>query len=129
MSYLDLLKGQTQPSAAGVEPENRYGTTVDEGDTGGVLSVLSDKSPELPVLDAGPGSPSLRHRVLQLGEAHGYPALSLGRYRFRRRTTSVGLSSGKWWWTHLTNYFGDTLLDEVVERLAEREQLIGRLIS
>ena len=117
MSYLDLLKKQTQSDAAPVTTENGYGSPAIEGDTRGVISVLSAESTELPALDAGPGSPALRHRVLLLGEEHGYPALSLGSYRVRKRTAKVGLFAGRGWWLHQTNYFGDTLLHRVIRQL------------
>ena len=118
MGYLDMVLDHTQWRVVVVNRvANRYKAPVTENGTGCAKSALSAKSRELPELDAGPGSPALRHRVLQLGEEHGYPALSLGRYRFRKRTTNVGLFAGRWWWQHQTNYFGDTLLDEVVRHL------------
>ena len=70
----------------------------------------------------GPGSPALRHRVLQLGEEHSYPALSLGRYRIRQRTVNVGLFAGKGWWEHQTNYLGDVPLAEIVRRLGGTQE-------
>ena len=117
MSYLDIVKRQTQPDAASARPEYRYGAPSTKGDTRSVISVLSAESAELPVLDAGAGSPALRHRVLLLGKEHGYPALSLGSYRVRKRTAKVGLFAGRGWWLHQTNYFGDTLLHRVIRQL------------
>ncbi|MDO8616082.1 MAG: hypothetical protein Q7T33_10185 [Dehalococcoidia bacterium] len=59
----------------------------------------------------------MRLRVLQLGEVAGYPALSLGRYRFRKRTVNAGLIAGRGWWQHQLAYFGDGLLAEAIRQL------------
>jgi hypothetical protein len=78
-----------------------------------------ETSAELPVLETRftRGHEALRQRVLQLGAERGYPALSLGQYRIRKRVGTVGLFPGESWWKHQTNYFGDALLAAVARAL------------
>lgn len=131
MGYLDTARRTTRRRAAGgntlnapaaqrrrrnaLNDINAKSHSAVDGATAYATNDINAKS--LPPLDAGPGSPALRLRVLQLGEAHGYPALSLGRYRYRKRTAHAGLIAGRGWWQHQTTYFGDGLLAEAVRQL------------
>jgi hypothetical protein len=118
MGYLDTAK-----AARGDVGTPYLNTPVAESTTGYALNDKNAKSSELPMLETRftRGHEALRRRVLGLGAERGYPALSLGQYRIRKRVGTVGLFAGEGWWKHQTNYFGDKLLAEAAKAmLADR---------